>query len=379
MDFKSRLETIRGKMRAKGIDFLYLRREADLFYLTGITRSGPSMTDHNSYGDYVQGAYIGVDKGFILLGPRMGGRGWLKEAEDKPFIDEVRILDETENPKKVLEEVLKKIKIKENQAIIDNRAWSQTLFLIHEILPKLKVSPASEFISPMRMIKSNEEVEVMKEIGKITDVVYGKVVESIKRGQTSLDVETEIDYQFKKHGANYTSFISTVSLRNPKYPIPGSNPRIIEDGDVISFDFGGFYKGYCSDFGRIIYVGNPVPKEVVDIHGKVIEAQSAAIKRMVDSTITAQNLDKIARVIIEKAGYGPYFGHRLGHGIGVTVHEPPYLYIPDDTLLRTGMCFTIEPSILLPNSWSARVEDVVMVTSNGGVPFSNYSKELITI
>jgi Xaa-Pro aminopeptidase len=100
---------------------------------------------------------------------------------------------------------------------------------------------------------------------------------------------------------------------------------------------------------------------------------------MANGTITAQDLDKIARGIIEKAGYGPYFGHRLGHGIGVTVHEPPYLYIPDDTLLRTGMCFTIEPSILLPNSWSARVEDVVMVTPNGGVPFSNYSKELITI
>ncbi|MBN1682705.1 aminopeptidase P family protein [Candidatus Bathyarchaeota archaeon] len=379
MDFKSRLEKIRETMRDQSIDLLYLRREADLFYLTGINRSGPSMTDHNSYGDYVQGAYIGADDGFILLGPRMGGRGWIKEADDKPFIDEVRILDETESPKKVMAEVLSKFKIKNNHVIIDNRAWSHTLLLMYEILPKLKTTPASDLISPMRMIKTNEEIEVMKEIGKITDIVYGKVVDTIKRGQTSLDVVTEIDYQFKKHGADYTSFVSTVSLRNPKYPTPGTKPRVIEEGDVISFDFGGFYKGYCSDFGRIIYVGKPVPKEVVDIHGKVMEAQKTAIKKMIDNTITAQDLDKVARGIIEKAGYGSYFGHRLGHGIGVTVHEPPYLYIPDDTVLRSGMCFTVEPSILLPNSWSARVEDVVMVTKNGGVPFSNYSTEITII
>jgi Xaa-Pro dipeptidase len=90
-------------------------------------------------------------------------------------------------------------------------------------------------------------------------------------------------------------------------------------------------------------------------------------------------LDRVARDIIENQGYGECFVHRLGHGIGVTVHEPPFLYIPDETVLRSGMTFTVEPSILLPGSWSARVEDVVMVTDNGGIPFSHYSKELTVI
>ncbi len=99
---------------------------------------------------------------------------------------------------------------------------------------------------------------------------------------------------------------------------------------------------------------------------------------MVDGTITAEGLDRVARGLIEEAGYGECFVHRLGHGIGVTVHEPPFLYIPDDTVLRTGMTFTVEPSILLPSSWSARVEDVVMVVEEG-VPFGNYHKELTTI
>ena len=171
-------------------------------------------------------------------------------------------------------------------------------------------------------------------------------------------------------------FVSSASFRSPK--TNRTTPKVIEDGDVISFDFGCVYKGYCSDFGRIVYVGDP-PETVKEIHAKVMEAQAAGIEKMIDGTITAQELDRVARDIIEKAGYGPNFGHRLGHGIGVTVHEPPFLYNPDNRLLKKGMCFTLGLSIMLPVSCSARVEDVVMVTNKGGEPFSNYHKELTTI
>jgi D-alanyl-D-alanine dipeptidase len=100
---------------------------------------------------------------------------------------------------------------------------------------------------------------------------------------------------------------------------------------------------------------------------------------MRDGAMTCEQLDSVARGIIERAGYGDNFVHRLGHGIGITVHEPPYLYLPDDTMLKEGMTFTIEPSVLLFGEWSARVEDVVLVTKTGGVPFSNYHKELTVI
>lgn len=382
MDFKSRLERAREKMHAKNIELMYLRRGANLFYLTGIKRGGPENTDHNTYGDYVQGAYIGADEGFILVGPRMGGRRWEREAEDKPYVDEVRIVDESESPKKVMEEVLDKFKVNGLGVMVDDRAWSHTSILLREFLPRSMFSIASEIIAPMRMIKDKDEVDVMKKAGEITDKVYGKVVDSLKRGQTEYDVACEVDYQFKKHGVSYTSFVTGVRFRSPKHPwslsSPRSSPRVLEEGDTISFDFGAVYEGYCSDFGRTVYVGNP-PAQVQKIHDKVMEAQASAIEKMIDGTITAQELDRVARDIIEEAGYGPNFMHRLGHGIGITVHEPPFLYIPDDTLLRSGMTFTVEPSILLQNSWSARVEDVVMVTDKGGVPFSNYHKELTTI
>jgi Xaa-Pro aminopeptidase len=110
-----------------------------------------------------------------------------------------------------------------------------------------------------------------------------------------------------------------------------------------------------------------------------MESQTRGIEMMTDGAITAQELDREARAVIEKAGYGDCFTHRLGHGIGVTVHEPPFLYIPDDTVLRKGMTFTVEPSILLPKSWSTRVEDVVLVTGKGGEPFTKFHKELTLV
>ena len=130
---------------------MYLHRGADLFYLTGINRGGASMTDHNTYGDYMQGAYIGADDGFILVGPRMGGRRWHAMAEDKPYIDEVRIVDESESPKKVMGEVLGKFKLDGKGVMIDDRAWAHGALLLQHHLPTAKISLANEIIAPMRM------------------------------------------------------------------------------------------------------------------------------------------------------------------------------------------------------------------------------------
>ena len=381
MDFKGRLSRAREEMRERGVGLMYLRRGAKLWYLAGIRRWGPEMTDHNTYGDYVQGAYIGAEEGFVLVGPRMGSAAWVNEAEGKPWVDELRIIDESETPEQVLEEVLKGFDVK-GGVMVDERAWAHASLLIRKNLPGSEISLASEIIDPMKMIKDDDEIARMKKAGEITDKVYGEVVKYLKVGLKEEDVAHEVDYQFTKHGSEQNSFVTGVRFRSPKRPsLPHasrSTSRTLQEGDAVTFDFGGVYQGYCSDFGRTVYVGDP-PAKVREIHDTVMAAQAAAIERMVDGTITAQGLDRVARGLIEDKGYGECFGHRLGHGIGVTVHEPPFLYIPDETVLRKGMTFTVEPSILLPDSWAARVEDVVMVTEEGGVPFSNYHKELTTI
>ena len=382
MDYEGRLSRLREAMREKGISLMYLRRGANLFYLTGIKRRGPELTDSNSYGDYIQGAYIGVTSGITLIAPRMGGSNWEKEMEDKPWITEVRILEESERPKEVLKRVFGAHNLRGKGIAIEERAWAHTVLLFREVLPYSKLVNANEILEPMRMIKDQDEIAVMKKAGEITDRVYGKVVDSLERGMTEFDVAHTIDYEFRKQGAEYNSFVTGVRFRSPKHPWSlsetGKEPRVLEEEDTISFDFGCVYEGYCSDFGRTVSVGEPSAK-VREIHNLVMAAQATAIEKMVAGELNCIQLDSVARGIIERAGYGDNFVHRLGHGIGVTVHEPPYLYLPDETMLQEGMTFTVEPSILLFGEWSARVEDVVMVTKTGGVPFSNYHKELTVI
>ena len=381
MDYEGRLSRLREAMRERGIALMYLRRGANLFYLTGIKRKGPELTDSNSYGDYIHGAYITLTGGISILAPRMGASGWQKQAEGKPWITRVRILDESERPKEVLREVIGQLNMRGKGVAIEERAWAHTVLLFRQVMPYSKLSNASEIIEPMRMIKDGDEIEVMKRAGEITDRVYGKVVDGLERGQSEIDVANAIDYEFRKQGADYNSFVTGVRFRSPNHPwVLGESPdkpRLLEDGDTISFDFGCVYQGYCSDFGRTVYVGEP-PAKVQEIHDLVMTAQATAIEQMRAGELTCEQLDSVARGIIERGGYGENFVHRLGHGIGLTVHEPPYLYIPDRTPLAEGMTFTVEPSILLFGEWSARVEDVVLVTKTGGETFSNFHKELTT-
>jgi Xaa-Pro dipeptidase len=382
MDYEERLSRVREAMRKKRIALMYLRRGANLFYLTGIKRRRPELTDSNSYGDYIHGAYISMTGGITLVAPRMGGSDWQKEAENKPWITEVKILDESERPKLVLRQVLSAYNLRGKSVAIEERAWAHTVLLFREALPYSRLINANEIIEPMRMIKDDNEITVMKKAGEITDRVYGKVIDRIERGMTEIEIANTIDFEFRKQGAEYNSFVTSVRFRSPKHPwsMTGSTtkPRTLEDGDSVTFDFGCVYEGYCSDFGRTVFVGDP-PARVREIHDLVMISQAEAILQMRAGKLTCEQLDRVARGIIERAGYGENFIHRLGHGIGITVHEPPYLYLPDDTMLNEGMTFTIEPSIVLFNEWSARVEDVVMVTNNGGVPFSNYHKELTVI
>jgi Xaa-Pro aminopeptidase len=382
MDYEERLSRVREAMRKKRIALMYLRRGANLYYLTGIKRRRPELTDSNSYGDYIHGAYIGMTRGITLVAPRMGGSDWQKEAENKPWITEVKILNESERPKLVLRQVLSAYNLRGKGVAIEERVWAHTVLLFREMLPYSRLVNANEIIEPMRMIKDEDEVAVMKKAGEITDRVYGKVIDRIERGMTEIDITNVIDFEFRKQGAEYNSFVTAVRFRSPKHPwsLIESNrePRTLENGDSVSFDFGCVFDGYCSDFGRTVFVGDP-PAKVREIHDLVMIAQAEAIEQMNAGELTCEQLDRVARGIIERAGYGENFVHRLGHGIGITVHEPPYLYLPDDTMLQEGMTFTIEPSILLFSEWSARVEDVVMVTKDGGVPFSNYHKELTVI
>ena len=308
----------------------------------------------------------------------MGGSAWKTEAEGKTYITEVIIFDEHRDPVDVQKEVLSRHN--PHHIMVDDRAWHQTLTAIKRNIPTAELSLAGPIIFEMRMIKELEEIAAMKAAGRLTDKVYTETIDYLKSGVTETGVEKEIDRLYASYGAEQNSFITAVRFRSPKKPSGTASPhkRRLEKGDSVSFDFGCLLDGYANDFGRTAFCGKP-STEVEKIHTTVMESQAIGIQKMVDGAITAEELDGEGRGVIEKAGYGDYFTHRLGHGIGVTVHEPPFLYRPDNTVLKANMTFTVEPSILLPQSWSARVEDVVLVTESGGESFAKYHKELTIV
>jgi len=360
------------------VDALYLRPGANLTYLTGIRRQRPHATDTNAYADWIEGAYIGPER-LVLVAPRMGSEFFLHQARGKPWVSDVRVVLEGEDPARVMREVLHRIAPGARRVAVDDRAWVPMVEALHAAGFQLVL--ASGLIDPLRMIKTADELERMRRTAAVADAVYAAVLKVLREGVRELDVAHEIDYQFAQHGADYPAFVTGVRFTRPDsdrlHTIRHSQRRLAP-GDAITFDFGCVYEEYCSDFGRTAFLGSP-PAEVAAMLEAVVEAQRAAMAAMRAGQITAEEADRTARDVLDEAGYGDYFTHRLGHGIGVTVHEPPYLETGDRTVLQEGMTFTVEPSSRVPNGYACRVEDVVVVTPGGAVPLTQAPRTLAVI
>ena len=176
-------------------------------------------------------------------------------------------------------------------------------------------------------------------------------------GMTSLDLITEVNYQLRKHGARTHSFVTSFYNMGKTYPFDFTNREELLHTPLlapvsVSYDFGAVYEGYCYDFGRAVFFGEP-DAEYRRVYALVMEAQAAGIAALHVGGTCAQ-ADAAARQVIVAGGYGQAFRHRLGHGIGMDVHEAPFLAANDDTTLEEGMCFTVEPSIFVPHQLGAR-------------------------
>jgi Xaa-Pro aminopeptidase len=384
MRYPERLVEFRRRMAEAEVDLVYLPRGANLFYLAGIKRQYDHGTDHNAYGDWACGGYIGREGGVVLVAPRMGGSFFTEQATDKEWIDHVRLIQETETPLEVMRAVVEGFGTVKHVAL-DERTWTRTSDALRALLPEARFSLASDLVNPMKMIKDEDELLWMRVASGLADQVFAAVIPKLKLGISQLDIMTEIDYQFYKVGAEFTSFPTAVYINGPGSAVPEPltaheffGTRKLHPGDSLMFDFGAVFEGYCSDFGRSVFAGEPTP-EYLRVHETVLEAQRVAVAAMKTLKATTRDINALARQVIAEAGYDDGFTHRLGHAIGCTVHEPPFLDIMDDTILRTGMTFTVEPSIIYPGRFGNRVEDVVMVTALGGEVFNQASHELTVI
>lgn len=230
-------------------------------------------------------------------------------------------------------------------------------------------------INQMRLIKDQDEIEKLKVAGKWADFAFKTCFEAVRVGRPESRVAAEMSYALMKNGIMELSFPALIqSAAHAAEPHGATSDKKIENNALVLFDLGTVWDGYISDATRTIAVGKPNEKSL-DIYKVCLEAQLAA-QEAAKPGITAAELDKVARDIISKAGYGDYFNHRLGHGMGMSEHEFPSIMAGNDLVLQPGMCFSIEPGIYIPNVAGVRIEDCVHITEDGNEAFTHTTKEL---
>lgn len=229
-------------------------------------------------------------------------------------------------------------------------------------------------VERMRMIKSPAEIERLNEAGKWADFAFQVGFKAVQVGVSEQDVAAELEFALKKHGIREMSFDTLVQAGpHAAEPHGSTSERKIENNQLVLFDLGTVYEGYISDASRTVGVGDPTAKQR-EIYQVCLEAQLAA-QAAARPGITAAELDQVARQIIDRAGYGEYFIHRLGHGMGMSEHEFPSIMEGNDLVLQPGMCFSLEPGIYIPGVAGVRIEDCVHVTEDGCLPFTHTSKD----
>lgn len=374
-EYTNRIARVREAMAAGGVDLLFLAPTANLQYFTGIARGGPNFGDVNYPGGWIAGAFLGLDRGPILAFPRMVAEfdlGALPGAD-------VRVLPDAGDPDDLLRDVLAAFGPLRRVAV-DNRTWGETLLHLQALAPEAAFVPAHPLIRPLRIVKDAEEIATMRRAAEIADATMGAVIPQLRAGMTETDVNSLVETEMARRGSAWPSFGTHCFVMGPNTPHDVGHREVVmlRPGDSLSFDFGCVVDGYCSDYGRTVHIGEPTD-EFRRVYDLVIRAQETAIAAMRAGAITAEGLNRVARAVIEEGGYGRGFRHRLGHGIGLDVHEPAYLTEGDTTTLAAGMAYTIEPSVFLPGQIGTRVEDVVIVTPDGGMPLSDQHRTLATI
>jgi Xaa-Pro dipeptidase len=386
MDYAGRLARVREQMARQGIGLLYIPFSSDAAYLTGLGHETPGPTATNRPGDVVAGLYVGVERGPIVVAPHMGGEGVRAEAAGKRWIEDVLVLDEPGDYEAALRGVVERLHPGRGTVAVADRAWAATTLALQRARPEAAfVSATALLLAPLRAIKDADELAGMRRAAALTDEIYAAILPQLIPGITEREVAREVERQLLSRGAAGVSFHTAILFLGgssergrgePAYSGPLDRP--LEPGMGIAFDFGVVLDGYCSDFGRTVFVGEP-DAECRRVYELVIGAQGAAIAAMRDGAISCAATDRIARGMIEEAGYGAGFVHRLGHSIGRDVHEWPSLMAGEETTLRSGMTFTVEPSVLLLGKAYVRIEDVILVTPTGGESLMRSPRELAVV
>ncbi|MFF5532163.1 aminopeptidase P family protein [Streptomyces cinerochromogenes] len=260
---------------------------------------------------------------------------------------------------------------------ISDNTWAMHLLGLQRALPDTSYASLTDALPMLRAVKDAAELDLLAAAGAAADATFEEIRKVRFAGRRESDVGQDLAGLLRRFGHSRVDFTIVGSGPNGANPHHEVGDRVIRRGDMVVLDFGGLMDGYGSDTTRTVHVGEPTEEER-RVHDVVRAAQEAGVQA-VRPGVACQEVDRAARAVITDAGYGEYFIHRTGHGIGVTTHEPPYMIEGEEQPLVPGMCFSVEPGVYLPGRFGVRIEDIVTVTEDGGRRLNNTTREMVIL
>ncbi|UOX91539.1 Xaa-Pro peptidase family protein [Amycolatopsis sp. FBCC-B4732] len=362
---RARLDRARTAAAAAGTDALLIAPGSDLRYLLG--QAGGSF-------ERLTTLVVPADGTPALVVPKLEAPGYADVPTDELGVELLTWVD-GDDPYKLVADRLGK----PGRVAVSDFTPALHVLALRSALGEAEQTLAGPVVRELRMRKDAAEIASLREAGAAIDRVHARVHEWLRPGRTEAEVGADIAAAIVEEGHVQADFVIVGSGPNGASPHHDVSDRVIEKGDVVVVDIGGpLPAGYNSDSTRTYAVGTPRDADVAETYAVLQRAQAAAVAA-VKPGVTAEAVDAAAREVIAEAGFGEYFIHRTGHGIGLDVHEEPYIIAGNALPLEPGMAFSVEPGIYQPDRWGARIEDIVIVTENGVEPVNNQPHELVVL
>ncbi|MFD3629419.1 M24 family metallopeptidase [Streptomyces sp. NPDC058726] len=362
-DYKARMERAARQAAGAGLAGLLVAPGPDLVWLTGYTPT--AVTERLTL------LVLAAGRDPVLVVPTLEA----PDAERAPGASTLTLRDWTDG-KDPYAATAALLDTAGRFGISDN-TWAMHLLGLQQALPGTSYASLTEALPMLRAVKDAAELQLLAAAGAAADAAFEEIRAVPFAGRRESDVAADLAALLRRSGHSQVDFTIVASGPNGANPHHEADDRVIERGDMVVLDFGGLVDGYGSDTSRTVHVGEPSDEER-RVHDLVREAQEAGF-RAVRPDAACQEVDRAARAVITDAGYGEYFIHRTGHGIGVTTHEPPYMIEGEEQPLVPGMCFSVEPGIYLPGRFGVRIEDIVTVTEEGGRRLNNTTREMVIV
>ncbi|MFA9428716.1 M24 family metallopeptidase [Egicoccus sp. AB-alg2] len=358
-----RLERARTAMREAGVDALLIGPSADLRYLVGY---------HALPLERLTLLVVPAAGEPALVVPTLEAARAQESGADR--IAPLRAWDETDDPMALVRDLLHEAGAQDGRLALQDRLWTSFTLQLQAALPAADWVAGSRVMRELRLRKSPEEIQALREVGAAIDAVHAAVPTLLRPGRTEAEVGRDLaELILEDH--DEVNFVIVASGPNGASPHHETGERALAPGDAVVVDIGGTRNGYCSDMTRDYVVGH-VPDGYAELHTVLEEAQEAAVQA-VRPGVSAASIDEAARAVIRDAGYGERFIHRTGHGIGVEEHEEPWIVGGNEEPLTAGMAFSVEPGIYVPDRYGARIEDIVVVTDDGVERVNHRPREIV--